>query len=296
MIMSNGSGMAGSYTGRVSVNMNIIGRKFKTCAIDLAVVLLLAFGASDGAWADPQTIKQGEERFKINLGGIVNQNDTNLRIDGSSGQSREINLEDEGLEEDSVGLLGEVTWRFAAKHRIGLQVFAIARSGSKTTTEDLQLGDEVIPAGTLLSAESKTQFLIVNYQYSFIKNDRLELAGLVGFYGARFKFNFDANSPETHVDKSTDVPLPVLGARLDYFVTPRWTASLFAEGMKLKVGDVDGPMFYAGVSTEYMLTRHFGLGIGYSLANLELDVEKDDFRGSIDWRMNSLLGYAQLRF
>jgi hypothetical protein len=294
--MLNDASMVGSDPGRVGADMNIIGRKVKTYAMGLAIVLLLALNPGGGAWADPQMIKQGEESFKINLGGIVNRNDSDLRIDGSSGQSREINLEDEGLEEDSAGLLGEVTWRFAAKHRLGLQVFALERSGSKTTTEDLQLGDEVIPAGTLLSAESKTQFLIVNYQYSFIKNDRLELAGLVGFYGARFKFIFDAASPETHVDKSTDVPLPVIGARLDYFVTPRWTASLFGEGMKLKVGDVDGPVFYAGVSTEYMLTRHFGLGIGYSLADLQLDVEKDDFRGSIGWRMNSLLGYAQLRF
>jgi hypothetical protein len=136
----------------------------------------------------------------------------------------------------------------------------------------------------------------VNYQYSFIKNDHPELAGLVGMYGARFKFNFNATSPVTNVDKRTDVPLPVLGARLDYFLTPRWTASLFGEAMKMKIGDVDGRVYYAGVSTDYMLTRHFGLGVGYSLADLQVDLDKADFHGQIGWRMNSLLGYAQLRF
>jgi hypothetical protein len=138
--------------------------------------------------------------------------------------------------------------------------------------------------------------LIVNYQYSFIKNDSLELAGLIGVYDARFKFNFNAPSPVNNVDKSTNAPLPVLGARLDYFVTPRWTASLFGEAMAMKIGEVDGRVYYAGVSTDYMLTRHFGLGIGYSLADLQVDVDKGDFHGRVGWRMNSLQGYAQLRF
>jgi hypothetical protein len=276
--------------------MNTGGWKDKMCAIGRAGLLMLAISTSGVAWADQDLIKQGEEIFRVNLGGIINQNNTTLRLDGSSGRSREVNLEDEGLAQDSTSFFGEATWRFAAKHRIGLQAFGVQRSGTKTTTQTIQLGDNVVPAGTILSAESKTHFLIVNYQYSFVKNDRLELAGLVGLYGAQFRLNFNATSPVVNVDKSTDAPLPVIGARLDYFVTPRWTASLFGEGMKLKIGAVDGQVYYTAVSTDYMLTRHLGVGIGYSLADLQVDIDKGDFHGQIGWRMNSLLGYAQFRF
>ena len=270
--------------------------KDKMHAISRAGLIMLALKTSGGAWADQDLIKQGGETFKINLGGIINQNNTSLRLDSSSGQSREVDLEDAGLKEDSSGFLGWATWRFAANHRIGIQTFSIQRSGTKTTTESIQLGDTVVPAGTTLSAESKAQFLIANYQYSFIKNDNLEFCGLVGVYGTRFKFNFNATSPVINVNKSTDVPLPLLGASLDYFVNPRWTVSLFGEVMKMKIGDVDGRLYYVGVSTDYMLTRHFGLGIGYALTDLQADVTKGDFQGQMGWRTNSLFGYAQARF
>ena len=277
-------------------NVNRARWKAGVHAFGLAALTMLALGTSGRAWADQELIKQGEETFKINLGGIFNQNNTTFRLDGSSGQSREIDLENAGLDKHPSSFLGEATWRFAAKHRIGIQTFAIERSASKTTTQDVQLGDNVVPAGTTLSAESKTQFFIVNYQYSFIKNDRLEFSGLAGLYGANFKFNFNATSPAINVDKSTTAPLPVLGARLDYFLNPRWTASLFGEAMKANIGDVDGRVYYAGVSTDYMVTRNFGLGLGYSLADLQVDVNKGDFHGRIGWRMNSFIGYGQLRF
>jgi hypothetical protein len=276
--------------------MNTTGRKDKMHAISRAGLMMLTLSASGGALADQDLIKQGEETFKINLGGIINQTNTSLRLDSSSGSSREVNLADAGLSEDSSGFLGWATWRFADKHRIGIQTFTIQRSGTRTTTQTIQLGDTVVPAGTTLSAESKSQFLIANYQYSFIKNDRLEFAGLAGLYGAGFKFNFNAPSPVINVNRSTDVPLPVVGASLDYFVNPRWTVSLFGEAMKMKIGDVDGRVYYAGVSTDYMLTRRLGLGIGYALTNLQVDLSKGDFQGQIGWRMNSLFGYAQARF
>jgi hypothetical protein len=292
---SSGVGKANTQANW-GVKMNTKDRKDTMHAISRAGLIMLALSTSGGAWADQDLIKPGEETFKVDLGGILNRNNTTLRLDSSSGQSREVNLEDTGLKQDSTSLFGEATWRFAANHRIGIQTFAIQRTATKTTTQTIQLGDNVVPAGTTLSAESKSRFLIADYEYSFIKNDRLELAGLVGVYGSRFSFNFNATTPVTNVDKSTDVPLPVLGARLDFFVNPRWTISLLGEGLKMKIGDVDGRLYYAAISTDYMLTRHFGLGIGYSLADLQVDVTKGDFNGHIGWRMNSLLGYAQAKF
>ena len=264
--------------------------------IGAACLLVIALEVSGSVSAQTDVIRSGEETFKINLGGIINTTDTSLRLDGAAGRSAEVDLENAGLEDNFTSLLGAATWRFASKHRIGAQVFAIRRSASKTINQTIQLGDNVIPAGTTVSTESKSQFFTANYQYSFIKNSHLELAGLVGFYGARFKFKFDATSPATHVDAHTTAPLPVLGASLDYFVTPRWTVSVFGEGLKMKIGDVDGRVYYTGVSTDYMLTRHFGVGIGYSLADLQVDVDKGDFHGRVGWRMNSLFGYAQARF
>ena len=88
----------------------------------------------------------------------------------------------------------------------------------------------------------------------------------------------------------------MFGISLDTFITPRWTVSTFFEGLLLKVGDVKGSISYLGMSTDYMLTRHFGVGLGISAVKLGVDATKNDFTGSFDWRSQSFFGYVQARF
>jgi outer membrane scaffolding protein for murein synthesis (MipA/OmpV family) len=90
--------------------------------------------------------------------------------------------------------------------------------------------------------------------------------------------------------------VPVLGAGISYYVDPRWTVSAFGEGLKIKNGDLDGWMLNAGVSTDYMLSRHFGVGIGYNVTSLRMDVEQSDFNGRVTWTTQGLTAYGQLRF
>jgi hypothetical protein len=52
----------------------------------------------------------------------------------------------------------------------------------------------------------------------------------------------------------------------------------------------------AGVSSDYMLSRHVGVGIGYNATSLRVDVAKSDFHGRITWTTEGLIAYGQLRF
>jgi hypothetical protein len=256
---------------------------------------LIAIGTAGCAVAD-DFIKPGQETFKINLGAIVNDFDTSLRLDGPRDRGVEVDLDDLGLKRNLNSFMGSATWRIASNHRLGLQVFQTKRNAEKTTERTLEFKDQVIPAGTTLATESKTSFYIANYQYSFIKNDNMELAGVFGLYTANFKFKFNASTPPVDVDASTTAPLPMIGLSFDYYVTPQWTVSALAEGLKVKIGDVDGKTYNVGLSTDYMLTRNFGIGIAYSYVDLSVDVTKNGFTGNIGWKMNSILAYAQMRF
>ncbi|HEV7476653.1 MAG TPA: hypothetical protein VGO02_02840, partial [Burkholderiales bacterium] len=175
--------------------------------------------------------------------------------------------------------------------------FSTKRSTSRTTERELVLDDQTIPAGTQLDTSSKTQFFVVNYQYSLLRDDRVELSAMAGIYGARFKFGFDSSNPPRSIQSNTTAPLPMIGIGLDTFITPRWTVSTFIEGLALKVGDVRGSVTYIGMSTDYMLTRHFGLGLGVSAVHVGADVDKDSgAQHSFDWRSNNFFAYGQLRF
>ncbi len=261
----------------------------------LKALLLLA--VSVPALAQDGPIRGGTERFKLNFGTILNQNDTTLAIKGPQGRGVEFGLEDvTGVQRDRWSTLASGTWRFAPNHRVGFQSFSTRRSGSKVIDQELTIKDEVIPVGTSLQTTAKTEFLILNYQYSLMRDDRVELSAMGGIYGARFRYTFDSTNPPRDIDAKTTAPLPMFGLSLDTFLTPRWTVSTFFEGLYLKVGDVKGGIAYLGMSTDYMLTKHFGLGVGINAVNIGADVTDDGFTGSLDWRSHSFFAYGQVRF
>jgi hypothetical protein len=261
----------------------------------LIAALLAAAGAP--ALADEGPIRGGTETFKINFGTILNNNDTTMTLQGPQGRGIEFGLEGAtGVQQDRWSTLATASWRFAPNHRVGFQSFAMRRHGSKTIDEELTIKDQTIPIGTSLQTTAKTDFLIANYQYSLMRDDRVELSAMAGIYGARFRYSFDSTNPPRDIDAKTTAPLPMFGLALDTFLTPRWTISAFFEGFALKVGDVEGRMAYIGLSTDYMLTRHFGIGTGISATHIGADVVDDGSKLSFNWRSTSYFAYGTFRF
>jgi len=260
-------------------------------------VAFIAAALAAPALAQEGPVRGGTEKFKLSLGSIINESDTTVRIDGPNRRGVEFGLEGvAGLQRDRSSVLASGTWRFSPNHRVGFQSFSTRRHSEKTIDQDLVIKDQTIPAGTTLDTTANTDFLIANYQYSLLRDDRVELAAMVGVYGARFKFGFNSSTPPRDISSSTTAPLPMFGLSLDTFITPRWTVSTFFEGLLVKIGDVKGSISYLGLSTDYMLTRHFGLGLGISSVKIGVDATKNDFTGSFDWRSQSFFGYAQARF
>jgi hypothetical protein len=175
-------------------------------------------------------------------------------------------------------------------------VFQVKRETQRAIDEELRIEDRVVPINSVLRAESRMQFFIADYRYSFVKNPRMELAGIVGVFGGRYRFSFEASNPQIDIEKNATAPVPVLGAALDWYLTPRWTASAFAQGMKFNLDELDAQVVNLGVSAEYMLTRHFGLGVAYNLDSVKVDIDKGSFHGRVGLTGGSLIGYLQARF
>ena len=260
------------------------------------LALLLAAAAGSAGAQQSGIIPPGEETLKLSLGGILYRSDTRLRIDGAR-VDREFTLEDTlGLDPDRSSVYGEAVWRFASRHRLGLRTFRVKRDSERPINETIQIADTDIPVNTVLRADSKTTFLLADYRYSFMKTNRMELAGIAGVFGGRYEFRFNATNPSVDVERKVTAPVPVIGVSLDYFIAPRWTASAFVQGMSLDFGSVDARVLNLGASTEYMLTRNFGLGLALSSNSVKLELDKSNSHGRIGYRANTLMGYAQVRF
>lgn len=247
-------------------------------------------------------IKPGEETFTLNLGGILNQFDTNLTLNGQTHAGSDLGLESNGLDHRLSSFEASGTWRFLSRNRIDIQYFSANRSGSRTYDSQITIGDTVFPVGATVMAEADDRFLLADYRYSFVKTDAVEIAGLIGLYGGKFDFKVNAtgviapNVRTIETNASTTVPLPLVGATVDWYVNPQWKIAGGIEGMKAKIGDVDGSVFVATAATEYMLVRNFGVGLRYMYSNVDVDVTKSSFNGNVTWRMNSVSLYAKMMF
>jgi hypothetical protein len=243
-------------------------------------------------------IDGGDETFTLDLGGILNQFDTSVRFDGQGTRGSNINLEKNGGQQTLSSFEASGTWRFWSRNRIDVQYFQTRRSGNRQLDQTVAIGDNVIPSGSNLSAEVKDDFLLADYRFSFVKTKEIEVAGLVGFYGGQYSFDLTASSTAQVINKSvsTTVPLPLIGATLDWYINPRWKISGNVAGLEAKIGDVEGSIFVAGAATEFMLLRNFGIGLAYMYTDINVDLSKSDFNGNLVWKMNSVRAYAQFKF
>jgi len=266
------------------------------------VSIALALAAASMLSAQPAQaddfIKGGQETFTLNLGGIVNQFDSSFRLDGASTKGTQINLEGSGLKDNLSSVEVSGTWRITERNRVDFLYFGTDRSGSRTSDHAITIDDKgTIPAGSTVSAESQTDYLLFDWRYSFYKSDAWEVAGMLGFYGGNF--DFSVSGPGLiggTASQSTSVPLPLIGLSADWYLQPRWKISSALAGMAANIGDVDGDITVFTLGTDYMFTRNLGLGMSYMYTKVNVDVAKSNFNGNIDFTNNAVLLYATMKF
>lgn len=273
-------------------------------ALGAAALILGAPPALAQDWTSQNFMKPYEETVQINLGGIVNQFDTNLRLDGQNTHGTDINLENNGLKKNLTSFEAALMWRFYQRHRLDLDYYTVSRSGSHTYSTDIDIGGNDYPLGATVGMHNKYDLFAIDYRYSFVQDPDYELAALVGFYGG--KVTFDVNAVATAGNNgasatynnsvSTTLPLPMLGASWDWYLNPQAKITVQGMGMKAKIGNVDGHAYVVGVTGDYMLTRNFGLGARYNYVDISAVVDKSSFDGSFGWKASTFSLYAKLLF
>jgi hypothetical protein len=271
-------------------------------AVLASVIALPAFGqASD-------IIKPGEERFTFGLGWVLDAFGTNMRVDNSTlGQGSNVNLRDDlGVERDQSSFWSSAEWRFAPRHRIGFNYSQFKLTGTKTVTRDLQIGDQIYPAGATVSSETKIQIIPITYSYSFIKSDRHELAGTVGLNWSRVSFKTHGSASLSGLDASDQVtatanlPLPLFGLRYDHHFSQHWSTGLQVGYFTLHYGKdtvkAQGDIWSARAEAEYRFSRHYGVGLAVEGFELDIEASKSSWQGEVKYRYWGPQVYLKARF
>ena len=252
--------------------------------------------------ATSQFISPYDQTLTIGLGGIVNRFDTSLRLDGNTHSGTDFTLENNGLKKDNSSFEALVTWRIARAHRLDFEYWTAKRSGSRDYSTSIDIGDTTFPIGANVSIQAKDSLASLDYRWSFSQSPDSEWAAVIGFYGGKFTFDVNAvgnaGTVNTTYNKSvsTTLPLPLLGVSWDWYPDKQWQVSAVLQGMKAKVGDVDGHCYQFWGGLEYQLWRNFGVGARYTYNDLGATVSKSDFNGNLSWKSNAVSLYGKFVF
>ena len=191
-------------------------------------------------------------------------------------------------------------YRFNDRHAVGLSWYRVGLSGTKALNQQIDINDHTIAAGASTTTSLNFNIYRLLYNYSFYRNEKVELGVSPGLYMMQTKFNFAAqgsinNNPgaSTVVNEQLTLPLPSIGFIANYNITPKLQFQSRYDFFYLTVGDYNGNMFefYAGL--EYRLLKHFAMGAAFD--RLTAGLRSSGNQGfNINFSYNLMYLYATL--
>ena len=178
----------------------------------------------------------------------------------------------------------DTLYRFNERHAVGFSWYRVGLSGNKALTEQIRVGDNTIDTGatTQTSLSFNTYRLI--YDYSFYRNEKVELAVSPGLYMMKTTFNLAAQGQINGVAGDTKVirenltvPLPSIGVVANYNITPKFQFQSRYDFFYLSLGSYSGSMFELYAGLEYRVIKHFALGAAYD--RLQANLRGDGHNG-----------------
>jgi hypothetical protein len=270
-----------------------------------AVTLLLPVGR---LWAEEAPDIQPWEKFGLQAGYFLAAVDSTVRL--GTGVGVDIDVEDL-LDLDSTNSVFRVgaLWRFSDnhRHRLDLSWFSLNRDNTRVIDQDITFENEsseiiTIDAGAEIDAFFDLDIYELAYSYSFLQDDRIDLAGSIGLYVMPIDVGLSvAGFIDEQGSADFTAPLPVLGMRMDVLIAPRWFFRSGVQFFYLEYEKFTGAILQANAAVEYIPWDHMGIGMGFDTLNVSVEAEDEDWpgidlNGKVDFKYVGLQLYLKYFF
>lgn len=271
------------------------------------VVFIIAFSANNTSAQDTLNIKPDklkvykDEKLSINFGGFLSDFNSEISLTADNlGAGIVIDLEDAlDLESTSTVLRASLKYTFGKtnRHAISMGYFSLARKSTKVFEYEFEFGDFTYPVGTEIYSKYNFRIIKGSYDYSFYKDDRVNLSASLGLFVMPIKFSF---STPTTTEEAADfiAPLPVIGLHNSFAITPKVSFIQNIDILYFKISYLEGYITDFNALIEYKPIEYIGLGMGLNTFNFNMSLTKGsgsilDFNGKIKTGYTGLLFYAK---
>jgi hypothetical protein len=236
------------------------------------------------------------------LGVFMPDRDLKLVVNGSVSGNNEFDFEQSANTKRSDDVFAlDFNWRFGEKWSLRMQYFGNSPSQSAVLQQDIEWRDVVFGAGTTVTAGSDFALFRTFFGRSFNSGERTDYGIGAGLHwlsmGAFIEGEAIINGMPSGFRResvSLDAPLPNIGAWYMYSISPKWAVSARADWFSASIDDYDGSLVNLSFGVNYQIFEHAGLGLSYNSVELDLDVSKPSWNGSIATEYSGL--YANMSF
>lgn len=232
-------------------------------------------------------------KFSLGVGAYFPDKDFNIRVDGIV-PDEEIDF-DEALKYDTSDTTGtlDFRWRFGEKWSVAGQYWSLDSSGGAILEEDIPWEDVVFKEGTFANGGVDTTVARVFFGRVFSSSAKHEFGLGVGFHWMELdtflegEIIVDENTTEfQRVSVDASFPMPNIGGWYMYSWSPKWLFEARLDWLSASIGDYSGGILNASAGINYQAFKNIGIGLYYNSFNVDVDVDKSDWRGKAEARQN----------
>lgn len=258
----------------------------------LLIVALFAGGAlSLPAEAQDGVHPYLTEKFSLDLGVYFPERRVSMSVDGPVvGIGEDIDFEESfGLRKSDEIFSLNFGWRFGEKWQLGTQYFKASGERRRVLQEDVEWNDIIFGQGTGVVAGQDFQLIRMFFAREFRSSDRGEFGLGLGIHWLEIGAFIEGDAIVNGVlagfrreSVSATAPLPNIGAWYHYSFSPKWAFSARLDWFAASIDEYDGTLINAAVGLNYQMFEHAGFGLNYNLFDLDLNVDKQGWRGNVN--------------
>lgn len=280
--------------------MRLVSRCFNNIITKIMISLYISSGtvlASENEMA----AKAFPDQVMIRVGAyFIDSSNTQFSVNstGTLGLGASIDYRKDlgGEQRDTIPRI-DAYYRFNDRHRIDFTSFSIGRVGERTLTAAIDIGDTTFVVDETLHSDIEYTLYKLGYSYSYYHSSKVELSFTAGLHIVRYDLEFiNANSSKIEAT-GVNAPLPVLGLRMGYTITPRWSVQYLVEAFAINYEDTfKGSLINFELNTEYRLFENVAIGIGIASLGLDVEVTSDDWRGKVADNYRGFTAFGTIYF
>jgi hypothetical protein len=268
-----------------------------------AVSNIVLFAQESHTKVERDSLHYQWDRFSVSLGGFLTTISSDLSLlGGEMGVGLSVNLEKAlGLSSSTLVLRGDSEYNFGSRRRshVRFGYFFLLRNSVKTLENEIEIGDEVYPIGTDVSSRMDLHIIRAMYDYSIYRDRRVTLGLSGGLYILPMSYSIGVDDIIDEADAFV-LPLPVIGFRSAFFVTPKFIIKQNWELLYVKIPNFQGDISDLNVLLEYHPFNHLGIGLGFNAFRFSMTATEEwkarEFAGTYKTGFTGLLLYGMYYF